>query len=62
MLGSLALFIALAGGMVACGGSGGKACSAIYRPSTTPGAYTVTVTATSGAVPPATTTVTLNVQ
>jgi hypothetical protein len=59
----LALCIALTGGIVACGGSGGKVCSAIYRPSTTAGAYTITVTATatSGNIT-ATVPVTLNVE
>jgi hypothetical protein len=63
MLGVVALSIVLAGGMTACGSSGGKACSAIGIAGTTPGAYTITVTATAtsgnitGTVP-----VTLNVQ
>ena len=62
MLGVLALLVALAGGVTACGGGGGKACGTAFRPATTSGAYTVTVTASSGAITQATTTVTLNVQ
>jgi len=58
MFGMLALLITLTGGVLACGGgvSGGSS-----NPGTTAGAYTITVTGTSGTTT-ATNTVTLNVQ
>jgi len=58
MVGMSALLTILAGGVLACGGvvSGGSS-----NPGTTAGAYTITVTGTSGATT-ATNTVTLNVQ
>jgi hypothetical protein len=62
MLGVLALLVALACGMTACGGSVSKVCGTAFRPATTSGAYTITVTASSGAITAATATVTLNVQ
>jgi hypothetical protein len=63
LLGMLVFLAALTGGMVACGGSGsGNNCPSPVTPGTTAGAYTVTVTATSGSITPATTIVTLNVQ
>jgi hypothetical protein len=62
MRGMMALLVALAGGVVACGGSSGHACPAIASPpATTPGIYTVSVTGTSGAQT-ATGTFTLTVQ
>jgi hypothetical protein len=57
-LGLLVLLVILAGGLFACGGSSGTGTS---NPGTTPGAYTVTVTGTSGTTT-ANGTVTLNVQ
>ncbi len=62
MLGMAALLAALAGGVLACGGSRGSGCSAIAPPpATTTGTYTITVTGTSGSTM-ATGTVTLTVQ
>ena len=62
MLGMLALFIAIAGGVSACGGKGGGGGGGGGGNSgTTSGAYTITVTATSGATT-ATGTVALTVQ
>ncbi|MGA3343824.1 MAG: hypothetical protein ABSC76_03050 [Terracidiphilus sp.] len=62
-LGVMALLLAITGGVAACGGSNRKVCSAAIPASgTTIGAYTITVTASSGTATPATTTVTLNVQ
>jgi subtilase family serine protease len=51
MLGMLVFLAVLASGVVACGGGGGgsKACTNTVIAGTTPGAYTVTVTGTSGA-------------
>jgi N-acetylneuraminic acid mutarotase len=57
ILGMLALLVALAGGVLACGGSGG---GTIY-PGTMPGNYTITVTGTSGTAT-ATGTISLTVQ
>jgi hypothetical protein len=57
ILGMLALLAAFAGGVLACGGSGG---GTIY-PGTTPGNYTITVTGTSGTAV-ATGTISLTVQ
>lgn len=57
MVGMSALLIILAGGVLACGGG----ISGSSNPGTTAGAYTITVTGTSGATT-ATNTVTLNVQ
>jgi hypothetical protein len=50
MLGGLALLIAVAGGVTACGGAGSKACTVTSVAGTTPGAYTATVTATAGTI------------
>ena len=61
MLGMIALLIALAGGMMACGGGGQKTCSTPVIDGTTPGSYTVTVTGTDGTTT-ATGTVALTVQ
>ncbi|MGA3370718.1 MAG: Ig-like domain repeat protein [Terracidiphilus sp.] len=47
-LGMLALLTALAGGVLACGGSGGGGCTASNNPGTTAGNYAITVTGTSG--------------
>jgi hypothetical protein len=49
MLGALMLLVALAGGMVACGGSKSSSCTPTTTPGTTAGSYTITVTGTSGA-------------
>ena len=57
ILGMLALLVVLAGGVLACGGSGG---GTIY-PGTMPGNYTITVTGTSGTAT-ATGTISLTVQ
>jgi len=48
LFGVLALLAILAGGVSACGGGGGQACSAAASANTTAGAYTITVTGTSG--------------
>ena len=48
MLGALMLLVALAGGMVACGGSKSSSCTPTTTPGTTAGSYTITVTGTSG--------------
>jgi hypothetical protein len=63
MLGMLALFAALSGGMLACGGGNtpNPSPTPVTKPGTTAGTYTVTVTGTSGATT-ATGTVTLTVQ
>jgi len=65
MLGMLALFLALTGGVLACGGGGSgggtKVCSTLINPGTTAGAYTITVIGTSGSTT-ATGTVALTVQ
>lgn len=64
ILGMLLLFVALVGGMLACGGGGGStACTNVVTPGTTAGSYTVTVTGTgpSGS-PVATNTIALTVQ
>ena len=47
-LGMAALLIIVAGGLLACGGGSSSTCNGI-SPGTTPGSYTITVTATSGA-------------
>lgn len=60
MFGLLALFLILAGGVLACGGGGGSG-GGTGNPGTTAGAYTITVTGTSGAIS-ASGTVTLTVQ
>jgi hypothetical protein len=58
MLGMIALLAALSGGLLACGGSSGThVCPAVPISGTTPGAYTITVTGTAGAI---TTTGTVN--
>jgi peptidoglycan/LPS O-acetylase OafA/YrhL len=59
-LAMLALLVALLGGLAACGG-GLVSPPCTPTPGTTPGAYTITVTGTSGATT-ATGTVTLTVQ
>jgi hypothetical protein len=62
LLGILLLSVALCGGVLACGGSGGStACAGPTSSGTTAGTYTITVTGTSGA-DVATSTVTLTVQ
>ena len=62
VLGMFLLLIALAGGVLACGGSGGgSTCTGVTSSGTTAGAYTITVTGTSGS-DVATSTVTLTVQ
>jgi len=63
MLGMLALLVTLSGGVLACGGGGcgGIGTGANNNPGTTAGAYTITVSGTSGTTT-ATGTVTLNVQ
>ena len=49
IFGMLMLFVALAGGMLACGGgSNTSACSTAITPGTTAGSYTIAVTGTSG--------------
>ena len=48
VFGMAVLLIALGGGMLACGGSGGSSGSGSGNPGTTPGNYTITVTGTSG--------------
>ncbi|MDR3750375.1 MAG: S53 family serine peptidase [Terracidiphilus sp.] len=58
MLGTLVLLVALAGGIMACGGSGGS--SSTGSTGTTTGTYTITITGTSGSTV-ATNTVTLTV-
>jgi hypothetical protein len=57
MLGVLALFVLLSGGLFACGGGGGGGGNS----GTTPGSYTITVTGNSGTVT-ASNTITLTVQ
>jgi N-acetylneuraminic acid mutarotase len=57
ILGMLALLVAFAGGVLACGGGG----SGTIYPGTTPGNYTITVTGTSG-MKTATGTISLTVQ
>jgi len=60
MLGMLAILAALAGGTLACGGTGGGG-GGSGNPGTTAGAYTITITGTSGSTT-ATGTVTVSVQ
>jgi hypothetical protein len=44
-------FMALVGGVVACGGKGGGvACTNVIKSGTTAGTYLITVTGTSGAI------------
>jgi hypothetical protein len=50
MLGMIMLFVALAGGMLACGGSKSTSCTTTTTPGTTAGSYTITVTGTSGSI------------
>ena len=63
LLGMVALAIVLVSGVASCGGggSGTKVCPTAILPGTTPGAYVVTVTGTSGTTK-ATGTVNLTVQ
>ncbi|MGB6744461.1 MAG: choice-of-anchor D domain-containing protein, partial [Terracidiphilus sp.] len=63
-LGMIALLVALAGGVLACGGgSGEKTCSAVVGPpATTAGSYTITVTGASGSATAPAATVALTVQ
>jgi hypothetical protein len=61
MIGMFALLVALSSGVLACGGSGKSTCGTEYTPGTTTGAYTITVTGTSGSTT-ATGTVALTVQ
>jgi hypothetical protein len=63
MLGMLVFFVALSGGVLACGGGGGGSTGGggTSNPGTTAGTYTVTVTGTSGATTN-TGTITLTVQ
>jgi hypothetical protein len=62
LLGFSILLAVVAGSVASCGGSGTtNACNALVSASTTPGAYTITVTGTSGTTT-STGTVTLNVQ
>jgi hypothetical protein len=63
MLGMLVFFVALSGGVLACGGggSGSGGGGGTGNPGTTAGTYTVTVTGTSGTTT-ATGTVALTVQ
>ena len=48
VIGMLAMLVAIAGGLLACGGSSGGGCTVPVSPFTTPGNYTITVTGTSG--------------
>jgi len=51
ILGTFLLFVALIGGMLACGSGGGQqVCTGTTTAGTTLGAYTITVTGTSGAL------------
>jgi hypothetical protein len=51
MLGMFVLFLLIISGVVACGGGGGGGgCNTVLTGGTTPGAYTITVTGTSGAI------------
>jgi hypothetical protein len=61
ILGMVVLFVALTSGVVACGGGGSRGGGGTGNPGTTAGAYTVTVTGTSGTIA-ATGTLTLTVQ
>jgi hypothetical protein len=61
MLGMVFLLASFAIGILACGGSASKACTALSNPGTTAGTYTITVTGTSGSLTE-TGTVTLTVQ
>ncbi|MGC1461371.1 MAG: S53 family peptidase [Terracidiphilus sp.] len=49
MLGMLLLFVALAGGLLACGGGSKSTCN-VFIPGTAAGSYTITVTGTSGSI------------
>jgi subtilase family serine protease len=61
MLGMMVLLVALAGGMLACGGSGGSGSTSTSVAGTTKGTYTITVTGTSGStVETGTVTLTVN--
>jgi hypothetical protein len=62
MLGMVLLFAALAGGMMACGGSGSKACTNVVTPGTTAGSYTITLNGASGSTTAPSATFTLTVQ
>lgn len=48
MFGVLFLFVAIVGGVFACGGGGGGGGGGTNNPGTTPGAYAITVTGSSG--------------
>jgi hypothetical protein len=48
MLGLMVLLVALANSVLACSGDGSTPCKNIVNSGTTAGAYTVTVTGTSG--------------
>lgn len=60
-LGIFLFLVIFIGGLMACGGGGGSGSGGSVNPGTTPGAYTLTVTATSGSTM-ATDAVTLTVQ
>jgi hypothetical protein len=60
LVGSVSLLALFVGGLSACG-KGSQACNPTTGPGTTPGAYTIAVTGTSGSSS-ATATVNLNVQ
>jgi hypothetical protein len=62
MLAALVLLVAMIGGMASCGGGKTVCTPTPIVPGTTTGAYTITVTASSGTLTPATTAITLNVQ
>jgi hypothetical protein len=62
MLGMVVLLGTLTGGVLGCGGGGSSSSSSGGSGGTTPGAYTVTVTATSGTTISATGTINVTVQ
>jgi PKD repeat protein len=61
LLGMLAVLFALTSGIVGCGGSGGSTSQPTGNSGTTPGNYTITVTATGSAKTGGTVTATLPV-
>jgi hypothetical protein len=61
MLGMLALLVALAGGVLACGGGGSVSVGGGGNPGTTVGTYTIIMTGTSGTIT-STNTISLTVQ